>query len=179
MKPIQAAPAFALLMAFCGPAVADQEAGNRTIVRSSEHGIAYARSVPNDSYGQAGTTRVFRADKDGDKLLQEYSWYANEIYLGGSADATLIRFGPWHRGRKPQEDHLALGIYRDGRVLREYSTLEFQKLGSGVSQSISHYTIFKRQLGFRWLKENDYVYEVEGIDGKVFTFDLGTGALAR
>ncbi len=49
------------------------------------------------------------------------------------------------------------------------------KMGSGISTSVSHYQVFADRLGFRWLRENDYVYEVKGVNGKVFTFDLTTG----
>ncbi len=158
-------------------ALADDEAANGPVVRSSQYGGVYAKSVPAEPHGQKGKTTVFGVGAVRDTLICEYEWYANEMYLGGAGDATVIRFGPWQRGRSPQRDHLALGIYRNGNTVREYSTLEMQQLGSGVSESISHYTIFKRRLGFRWLKGNDYVYEVEGVGGKVFQFDLGTGSV--
>jgi hypothetical protein len=154
---------------------ADDEAANRPVVRSSEYGAIYARSVPDESYGQKGKTKIFSVGRENDTVICEYDWYAGNIYIGGSGDATVIRFGPWHRGRKPQDDHLAIGIYRNGKVLKEYSTVEIQKMGSGVSGSVSHYQVFADRLGFRWVKGNDYVYEVKGVDGKVFTFDLNTG----
>src|SRR4030067_2966106 len=96
---------FVLLMALCVQAVADDEAANRPVVRSSEYGAAYAKSVPNESYGQKGKTRVFSVGKDRDTLISEYDWYASEIYIGGSGEGTLIRFGPWHRGRQPPDTH--------------------------------------------------------------------------
>jgi len=135
--------------------------------------------VPAEGYGQKGKTQVFSVGKDADTVICAYDWYANEIYIGGAGDRTLIRFGPWHRGRKPQKPHFALAIYRNGKRVREYTTLELERLGCGVSESVSHYTIFRRRLGFRWLKGNEYVYEVEGVSGKTLTFDLGTGAVVE
>jgi len=172
-------PMAALLVAACLTVVADEEAGNLPVVRSSEYGGVYAKSVPEERYGQKGKTRVFSVGADHDTLICEYNWYADKLSLGGTGDATLIRFGPWQRGHSPQADHLAIGIYCNGKTLREYSTLDMQKLGSGVEESVSHYTIFQRHLGFRWLKENDHVYEVEGVSGKVFTFDLNTGSIVE
>jgi hypothetical protein len=169
----------AMLAASCVSVLADDEAANGPVVRSSAYGGVYAKSVPEEPYGQKGKTRVFGVGAARDTLICEYDWYANEMYLGGAGDATVVRFGLWQRGRSPQGDHLALGIYRNGKTVREYSTLEMQQLGSGVSESVSHYTIFKRRLGFRWLKGNDYVYEVEGVGGKVFQFDLGTGSVIK
>lgn len=167
-----------LLMALGVKATADDEAANRPIVQSSEYGTSYAKSVPDDSFGQRGKTRVFAVGKIRDTLIGEYDWYASEIYIGGTGAGTLVRFGPWQRGREPKRSDLALGIYRDGKMIREYSTLELQKLGSGVSTSVSHYGIFQRRLGFRWLTENSYVFEVESANGRIFSFDLDTGAVA-
>ncbi|MGB7622190.1 MAG: hypothetical protein WBN92_07545 [Terriglobia bacterium] len=169
----------ALVIASSAVVLADEEAGNRPVVRSSEYGSMYAKSVPKESYGQKGKTSVFRVGPDRDTLICEYEWYANTIYIGGAGEDTLIRFGPWQRGRKPQKEHLALGIYRNGKTIREYSTAEMEKLGSGVFVSVSHYTTFQRHLGFRWLKGNRYVYEVEGASGKVFTIELETGSLTE
>ena len=171
--------AYHVASTLCSVAVADEEIANRPVVRSSEQGVVYAKSVPDAGYGQSGTTRVYSVAKDRDELTCEYDWYANEIYIGGAGDGTLVRFGPWHRGHEPQESHLAVGIYRNGKSIREYTTLEIQRLGSGFSKSKSHYTIFKRRLGFQWLKDNVCVYEVEGVSGKVFGFDLETGVITE
>lgn len=168
-----------LLFTFCHVTHADQEASNRPIVRAAEYGAIYAKSVPDARYGQAGKTSVFAVGKENDTLICTYDWYANEMYIGGSGDATLIRFGPWHRGHEAQDDHLAIGIYRNGKVIKEYSTAEIQKQGSGISQSVSHYRVFAQKLGFRWLSENDHVYEVKGINGTLFTFDLNTGNILK
>ena len=161
----------------CVRASADDEAGNRAVLRALTYGGVYARSVPDDRYGSKGRTRVSSVGRDADALVCEYDWYASEMYLGGDGDRTLVRLGPWHRGHEPQADHLVLGIYRDGKTLREYSTLELKQMGSGISRSVSHYNILQEERrGFRWLKDNTFVFEVTGIDGKLFRFDLTTGA---
>ena len=171
-----AAAVLVSLAVFCVQAGADDEAANRPVLRSSEHGGVYARSLPQERHGQKGKTRVFGVGRDSDTLICEYDWYAGEMYLGGDGDRTLVRFGPWQRGHEPRADHLALGIYRDGKTLREYSTLELQQMGSGLSRSVSHYTILQERRGFRWLKDGTYVYEATGVGGKLFRFDLVTGA---
>jgi hypothetical protein len=135
----------------------------------------YVKSVPDESYGQKGKTQVFSVGRESDKLIGEYGWYANEIWIGGPGDATLVRFGPWPRGHQPQDGDLAIGIYRNGKTIREYSTAEMQNAGSGVSKSVSHYQVFTQRLGFRWVTDNTHVFEVKGASGKLFTFDLETG----
>ncbi len=168
----------AAIVLLSGAALADQEASNRPIVRSSEYGAYYARSIPLADYGVEGVTRVYHVEADEDTFLYEYPWYAAEMYLGGSGDGTLVRFGPWARGREPSEDHLAIGFYRDGKVVREYSTLEIANLGSGVSESVSHYEVFGERRGFRW-NGDDVFYEVMGVDDVLLRFDLENGELVE
>lgn len=165
----------ALLLAVA--AMADQEASNVPLVRVSEYGRYYARSIPDELWGTAGVTRVFQVCREGDVPVAEYPWYASEMYLGGSGDLCLVRFGPWSQGYDPREDHLAIGFYRDGRTLREYSTLEIYSLGSGISRSVSHYEVFGARLGFQSSSGETFLYRVEGIDGRVFTFDLNSGEI--
>lgn len=168
-----------LLISYTMIANADQEASNGPLVRSSDYGIIYAKSIPEEDYGQEGTTLIYSVGFDEDILISEYDWYASEIYIGGCGDATIVRFGPWHRGREPQDDHLAIGIYRDGETIAEYSTMDLFEMGSGVSASVSHYQIFQNHLGFKWIDGNSYLYEVEGMSGEVFSFDLDTGEIIQ
>ncbi|MBN2363843.1 hypothetical protein JXL83_06905 [candidate division WOR-3 bacterium] len=174
MKKVFFLPFFLLSILSC-QVFADEEANNRPVVRASQYGMTYAKSIPDAAYGDLGKTLIYSVGWENDELICEYNWYANEIYLGGPGETTIVRFGPWQRGREPSSNHLALGIYRDGRTLREYSTLEMTKLGCGISTSVSHYEIFGERLGFRWMSGDDYVFEVKGVSGKLFTFDVSTG----
>lgn len=170
----------ALLTAMCATAVADRPAANWSVVRAAEHGAIYAKSVPDEAHGNKGRTRIFRVGSEHDTQISEYAWYAREIHIGGSmADPIIVRFAHSYRGRTPEAKHLAIGIYRHGEAIREYSTLEMTELGSGVRIRVSNHSVFARRLGFRELEANRYVFEVEGISGKVFMFDLETGAVAE
>ena len=155
---------------------ADEETVNAPVVRSSECGRFYARSMPDEGHGQKGKTLVYSVLPDGDQKICEYDWYATEIRLHWSG---LVRFGPWQRGHATQDDHLAIGFYQNGKTIREYSTKEMEKLSSGLEQSVSHYQVFGKRIGFRWLDRNRIAYEVEGVSGKLFTFDLGTGGIVE
>jgi hypothetical protein len=48
-------------------------------------------------------------------------------------------------------------------------------MGSGISESVSHYEVLRERRGFRWMGSNSFVFEVAGVSGKVFSFDLETG----
>ena len=161
--------------------LADREAANRPVVHSGLNGRCYAKSVPDEWQGQKGTTSVYAVEMEADRLLCEYDWYASEFYLGGSDERTLVRFGPWHRLSGPREGHLAIGFYRDGECIREYTTGQMEAAGSGISESVSHYVVFpfSGRHGFRRLEGNDFVYEVEGVSGHLFTFDVQTGAIVE
>lgn len=166
--------ALGMLLA-AGTASADDEASNRPVVRSSEYGICFARSTPCEDWGSSGETLVYFVGLDEDEVIARYDWFSSEIHLGGPGDRTVVRFGPWQRGSAPDSSHFALGIYRDGEAIREYSTLELVEAGSGISRSVSHYEVFGARLGFRWLDSGACVFEVEGVDGAVMSFDLATG----
>ncbi|MBN1151124.1 hypothetical protein JXA84_07915 [candidate division WOR-3 bacterium] len=160
-------------------AFADEEMSNRPVVRASQYGLTYAKSIPDAAYGDMGKTFIYSVGWENDEIICEYNWYAYEIYLGGPGETTIVRFGPWHRGNEPKEDHLAIGFYRDQEVLREYSTVEIKNLGSGISVSVSHYEIFGEKPGFSYAGDDDYVFEVKGVSGKLFSFDISSGDLLK
>jgi len=166
-----------LLLMLFSAAHADDEASNRPVVRASQYGIVYAKSIPEAEWGQDGITRVYFVGSDEDTLIAEYDWYAGEIYIGGQGDATVVRFGPWQRGGCSSPDHLAIGFYRNGQVIREYSTQEIENHGSGISVSVSHYEVFGRRAGFLCIEGELFVYTVMGVGGKAFAFDLNTGEI--
>ena len=158
---------------------ADDEASNSPVVRASEYGRSYAKSLPAESYGDKGKTLIYGVRTGTDVLFVEYPWYSYEIYLGGAGDGTVVRFGTGRRGRVSRSEDVAIGFYSGTKVLREYSTADLEKMGSGISTSLSHYWVFGKRLGFRWQGGNKYVYEVNGASGKKFTFDLDTGELSK
>ena len=59
---------------------ADREAGNRVYVTASEYGQFYAKSVPSESYGLKGTTKVYQVMEEEDVLIQTYDWYSPRIF---------------------------------------------------------------------------------------------------
>lgn len=171
-----------LALAVCLPLLADQEAGNRPIVAVSEYGACYAKSVPAEGYGNAGKTRIYRVTEGDDELVDEYDWFSQQIYLVCNAsDSTrptgvaVVSRGPWARGHEAGDDVLAIAFHYDGKTVREYSTLEIAGKPENVSASVSHYTVIEEVLGFRWLRSNEYVFEVHTTDGRTLAFDAVTG----
>src|SRR3990167_1569521 len=127
---------------------ADDEAGNKMYVKSSECGQYYAKSIPEESYGFKGKTLIFKVDKDSDELVQTYDWYAPQIYIFDNG-LSIVRLGPWPRGQKASQDHSAIAFFKNGRLLKDYSTLDIAGSEDNVERSISHYRIFKDIKGYR------------------------------
>lgn len=205
MSNFQIWPAAAVLfLASVFPVLADQEASNVAHVASGTHGRCFAKSIPTHVYDphdgprQQGTTCVFRVSAGEDVLIHEFDWFSQNLSLrcGQSGRTITVRLGPWHRGHDPKDEHLAIAFYRDGELIRSYSTLDISgnaKAGNtGISQyqnvsaSVSHYTVFAELPEMvldvvaadadavffeRW------IVRAKTVDGRELRFDLETGEL--
>jgi hypothetical protein len=164
------------------PLRADDEASNAAHVAASAYGRCYAKSVPTESYGNAGKTRIYRVAKGEDELVHEYDWFSQRIYLVCNVSnstrpvgVAVVSLGPWARGHQASADVMALAFHFDGKTVREYSTLEIAGEPDNVSQSVSHYTVVEEVLGFRWVRGNEYVFEVRTTDRRTLAFDAVSG----
>jgi hypothetical protein len=168
-----------LAIALLAPIVrADEEASNRTYVQSGEYGSCYAKSIPAESYGSKGTTRVYLVREKEDLLELTFDWYAPQIALQGTSKGlAVIRFGSWPRGHVATPDELAIAFYLNGKLLHSYSTLDIAGKPENVSFSVSHYRVIKKQLGFRWIEGNTHAYYVQTTDGRVISFNIDTGEI--
>ena len=185
MRPTR--PLLALfLVAAAVPAFSDQEASNTPVVRASQYGGCYAKSVPDERYGSKGTTTVFRVVEGEDVELHAYNWYSYRIFIECNVSDTktptgvgVVHLGPWSRGREARSDHLAIGFNFKGAVLKEYSTLDIAGSPKNVSSSVSHYTVIDKVLGFRSLGGNRYAFDIETTSGRTLSFDPATGEIIR
>jgi hypothetical protein len=148
-------------LAWAGVTLADQEASNVAHVTAGPYGRCYAKSVPEHVYDpenaprQAGRTDVYRVESEDDVLLERFPWFSQKLFLrcGPGGEFWLVRVGPWHRGERPRQDHLAVAFYKDGQLLKSYSTLDIVKIfdqddtspprHEAVSVSVSHYSVFQ------------------------------------
>lgn len=169
-----------LFLGFYAFTYADQEAGNRTYVTASEYGQFYAKSIPDERYGLKGVTKVYQVREKEDTLVQTYPWYSPRIFLEGftgTQTVYVVQLGPWHRGHKASHEHHAIAFYKNDTLLRKYSTLDIAGRVENVSFSVSHYTVFAKILGFRRPFGNQLIFDVEGHNGELLSFDTETGAL--
>lgn len=174
-----------VLFGLCVAGWADEEASNVAHVAASSYGRCYAKSVPEESSGQRGTTRVYRVGAAQDTLEHSFDWFSQRIYIecnvsppSGPVAISVVRFGPWPRGHEASDEHLALAFYFDGKLKRRYSILDIAETAENVSWSVSHYSVIETIEGFRWSGSgNRYEFVVRTIDGRTLRFDPATGAL--
>jgi hypothetical protein len=169
-------------MTLAGPLSADEEAANAPYVAVDESGSCYAKSVPSDSYGSAGTTSVYRVAAGADTQLGTYPWYSRRIYVqcntpGVQGGVSIVQFGPWARGRQASASHLALAFHANGRLLRSYSTLDIAASPDNVTASVSHYQVVRDVEGYVYAGATPAVFRLETIDGRQLTFDPASGNL--
>ncbi|HSI08667.1 MAG: hypothetical protein ACAH89_07095 [Rariglobus sp.] len=157
---------------------ADQEAGNSLVVRAGEYGGLYAKSIPAERHGSKGETRVYYAQAETDQLQFTLPWYASQFYLQGTAwGVSVIRCGPWPRGREASDKDLAIEFYLSEKLLKSYSTLDLAGTKNNVMASVSHYNVIKQIKGYRWVRSNDHAFDVLLQDGRLISFDVNTGLI--
>jgi len=156
-------------------ALADDEASNVFYVRSATYGAHFAKCIPSTNYGTNGRTEIFLATPTTNALEITFDWYSRDIYLQHTAwGVSVMRFGPWAHGSAASSNELAIAFYLDGKLLKSYSTLDIAGSPTNVSRSVSHYTVFSKVSGYRWIRSNDYAFDVLGRDGKRISFDVRT-----
>lgn len=128
-----------------------------------------------------------RLNKSGkfEDLYRTSGWYSFEIFVSHDG-VYLVRMGPWNVGHKPQKDHLAVAFYKNGKLLKSYSTAQLVKDHEKVVASVSHYmwqasasylpdlTEQQRQALAPCLNY-DNTFKVHTIDGWTYEFDVTTG----
>lgn len=174
-----------LALSIAQPAHADDEASNRAYVAASQYGNCYAKSIPSEGYGTAGQTHVYSVERDADRLVQTYDWFAPQLRLecnvsganGGPVGLSIVQIGPWPRGREANAEALALAFYWNGELMRRYSTLDIAGEPDNVSASVSHHTVIEEIVGYTWRDGDMYTFTIRATDGRTITFEASSGAI--
>ena len=135
-------------LALATTAIADQERSNTPHVRAGQYGHCYVRAVPEEPYGSAGETTIYLVEREGDKKLYSFDWFAQRVFIecrvtNGEARTApaVVRLGPWPRGHRATEQDLAIAFYWGDRLVKRYSTLDLAGEPDNVISSVSHYTV--------------------------------------
>jgi hypothetical protein len=152
----------------------------------------YVRTVPRQSSGTGGTTRVFKVKADQDELVDEYPVYMyGDLYLEWSPLAgkwCLVHLEPARMtsdidlGNSGRVSHLV--FYMGGRELARYNTQDLGNIGLDRRVITLQYAN-QGQFMVTGISQvpatNDYVFLVRKIDsgGKIVevAFDVTTGKI--
>jgi hypothetical protein len=168
--------AAAVLAAVTAQALAEKKVPARPYVQSGPDGVFFARCVPDEKAGPAGT-KVYKVGRENDELLDSYDWHAPEVTLGWSPTAgkvaVMARGGKQAAGAEP----VKLSFHLGGKHLVSYTTEELGKLGVEVAKRQDPGGPVFRVVGCEQLPgTNDYDFVIES-KGKRLAFDITTGKL--
>jgi hypothetical protein len=140
--------------------------------------------VERDAFGVA-----YRVSADGSlkEIYRTKGWYSFQVFV--SRDGRyIVRMGPWSVGHEPAKDDLAVAFYKDGKLLKEYSTAELVKDKSKVIATTSHYfwqapspvddgVSENMRLKIRLHLDYTNTFDLHTIDGLTYSFDVTTGKI--
>lgn len=134
------------------------------------------------------TGAAYQLGGDGEmrELWRTEGWYAFKVFLADDG-RHLARMGPWPLGWEPTPEHLAVAFYRDGQLLRSYSTADLIKDKKRVRVSASHYRWLAVADNSDWFRfdpdrephlDNYYrEFRLKTIEGVLYRFSVETGAI--
>jgi len=181
-----------LVLLLANSVVADSEIPPFAKVDRPIEGSCYIKQIPEQFEYVTGANNIiigrqiteeafvsaFKIDDDGEDqfLWSSVGWYAHKVFLSPDCEY-LVRMGNWARGATPSQEDLAVAFYKNGELLRSYSTADMIKNKDSVSASVSHY--------FWQADDADYPefelwadsFSLKTIEGTVFKFNYKTGAI--
>lgn len=182
-----------LIVLFCSltNVFADSEQSQYPYITTSQGGrcFFFMKSDPNDIYNrQKGTGICYEITNNGEfkELWRTEGWYSFRTFLVWASEGErpirqhlyLVRMGNWHRGNKLSEDDLAVAFYKDGKLLKSYSTVDLIHDKSKVEKSVSHYQYlddrYEPKLEYNLIK-NQRIFKLVTVDGIHYQFDVKTG----
>jgi hypothetical protein len=180
------------------PLFADSPAPPVAYVTAASPGFAYFRMVPRP-YDESGHLNGFgiayRVGPDGadEELWRTEGWYSSEVFLSFDGQY-LVAMGPWSSGHEPKNEDLAVSFYRNGKLLKQYSTADLVKDKTKVSASVSHYRWLARDVDSSALRNRaadpalvesqlrvswDNIFYLKTCDGILYQFDMTTGEIKK
>jgi len=140
--------------------------------------------VEREAFGVA-----YQVQGDGSlkELYRTEGWYSFQVFV--SQDGRhLVRMGPWSVGSEPTKEDLAVAFYKDGKLLKQYSTADLVKDKSKVIPTASHYfwqapspvddeLSESERLRLRLHLDYTNSFELHTIDGWTYSFDVTTGEI--
>jgi len=118
---------------------------------------------------------AYRLAEDGtnEELWAVEDWYATTVYLAADGHH-LVRMGNWPEGNRPEQEDLAVAFYKDGELLKSYSTADLVGNPNNVRPESGHYFWLSRDERYPDLTYSNH-FLLKTIENKIFEFDISTG----
>lgn len=163
----------------CSVSVADEEIAPYPYIAATENGRFYFKITPDQEAKydhDKGSGTLFEINNDGTEkaLWKVEGWYAFKTYISHDGKY-LVRMGNWPRGREPSDEHLAIAFYKEGKLLKSYSTKNLIKDPSAIRPTKSHYFYLKKVIGFE--EFYGYHFIIQTIDNAEYVFDASNGMI--
>lgn len=167
-----------ILLIFTGSlSWADLEALPFPYTTTTENGHFYFKMIPDSSYDDTnkGTGTCFEVTGgETDKILWKTTgWYSYQVFL--SEDGVyLVRMGNWARGHEVSAEDLAVAFYKNGELIKSYSTKDLIKDASAIQRTVSHYFWSAKTPVFK-PHENKLI--IVTTDNLEYIFDISNGGI--
>ena len=181
-----------LLLLLLAPALADNlkadmPMGAFSYVATSPSGMCYFEMIPphvSNGMRKEASGTAYQLSRDGlsIELWHTNGWYSSKVFLSESGHY-LVRMGPWNLGQEPSKNDLALAFYKDGNLLKQYSTADLVKDKNKIVKSDSHYAWLASDVQRENYGETeprllwDNTFHLKTCDGIVYSFDIKTGSI--
>jgi len=174
---------------------ADSQAPPQPLVFTSEGGgSALFTMVPAKLDADYKVTKkpfgiAYKLSEEGvlEELYRTSGWYSFRVFVSDDGKY-LVQMGPWNAGHRPEKDHLAVAFYKNGKLLKSYSTADLVQDPDKVMASASHYMWLaphynlKLSAGeaysLRPRLDYDNKFTLNTIDGWTYEFDATNGKIA-
>jgi hypothetical protein len=171
---------FALLpVVVCAEAYCDTADAPYPWILTADKGHVFFAIYPSPAHSKNDDDAkgiCYRLEPDGSvkELWRISGWYMFGGYLSRSGDY-LVRLGPWAEDLTHHSD-LAVAIYKNGKLVKEYRVNELIKDLDALEYSASHYS----WLPGRQSEPNQFIdnqFKLTLIDKTIYFFDLDTGEI--
>jgi len=173
---------------------ADQEQSQVPYITITKGGRCFflMKSDPNNIWNrEKGTGICYEVTNNGEfkELWRTEGWYSFKTFLASGVDSNerpkrehqyLVRLGNWPRGRKLSAENIGVAFYKDGKLLKLYSTADLIRDESAIYPTVSHYKYlndkYEPTLEYQYLT-GGWIFKLVTIDGINYQFDATTGQI--